>query len=478
MKYKDHGFNLKYMFIYPFLTMVFISLLTIAVIDTILNFYPDITLSFWTYLIIFLFYIEAIFSSQVKSKINSSLLLLLVEFAGFSGCYYLLNSDIYIFIFGAVLVTAFLGWFNIFSITSLFNRFYMEKNSVKKCRESDKDMQIESLIKGFTYPAIIKEIISMFFYSNFILALIFLIRRGLSVRLSVLTGLIIGLDFLVISLCYYEKLHLDWFIEGTDILSSVKRYWVKGVIVLVAALIIFAAVMPANYGFVNYKDIGNWWMSFMDGDRTSSVENIGSSSSGIRETQAEVEKVDREASVFLSVVFLIGEILLVLIPIAAIIVFIIYLIKSWRTVPEFFRRFIISLKNVIKFLFSSIKSLKKNTLKSWKSSYQKKKEQKEKEKNMAKDIKSRKLSANFKNLIIQIYQSMLKLISVKYNMKKKGYQTPYEYSEEINKINKKNQEEVNYITSLYVELIYSDHSLKDSLITELKQVWKKIKKSL
>ncbi|RAK12741.1 hypothetical protein C8C77_11443 [Halanaerobium saccharolyticum] len=195
------------------------------------------------------------------------------------------------------------------------------------------------------------------------------------------------------------------------------------------------------------------------------------------EVPAEVEE---EESPLIEILFILIQIALALLLGFVLLALTLFLIKSELTkiknLPQFFKAFYSFLIGAIKDIFTTVKEINFNLSSSWKKRREKKKDKKSNKKEV-KDIKNIDLSGESNSIIIRIYNSLLKLLSLK-GMGKDPAATPYEYSSYLQDKYQDLKEEINNLTDIFVESAYSNHSLGENAVKAAKSIWKILKKKI
>ncbi|MFP4661902.1 MAG: DUF4129 domain-containing protein [Halanaerobiales bacterium] len=475
-------YNFKYRYIYPLLGLLLYFLLLIMLIFALNRHFDFFSLNIFTSLPILLFLIEAVvrFNAGLKLKIpvftwlvevSIYLALLFValglsssgEFNGFR------EPGLWI-----VFVMGIIGWLNINELANYYNFFRVDCEKI--FGKSGGRSAMDDFRRMLDYPSVWKKLSRKVSILNFLLPLIWAIYGQYSLFLLTGTVLFVFLEFLLLTLTYLDKKAIDWYVEGIDS-PALRGDWFKYLIIVILIAVAFAGILPYNYSPIPMEAIGHWL-----GSVDIRLEEMPQDERpDIRTPTEQIGQPPEGGSVnILQIIFVIIQILIYISFLFIIIAMIFFLFRlefrKIKNIPDFFRKFILFIRNFIREIFSSMKKLKFN-FDSENSGLRKKRQEKRetgKEKKRLKDIT---LPTNIRSMVITIYNSMLRLLSFRGRERKK-YQTPYEYGRMVVEDFKDIEEEIGLITRFYVEVSYSDHSLGESTVHLLKGVWDKLRKAL
>jgi hypothetical protein len=151
-------------------------------------------------------------------------------------------------------------------------------------------------------------------------------------------------------------------------------------------------------------------------------------------------------------------------------------ISKIKNLPQFFKAFYQFIIKAVRDIFAVVKDINFNLSSSWKKRKERRLDKKS-AKEEAKNLRNIELKGHSNSIIIRIYNSLLKLLSLK-GIGKKPSATPYEYSSYLEEKYQDLKEEINNLTEIFVETAYSDHSLGENAVKAARSIWKILKKRL
>lgn len=473
------NFDFKYRYLYPLMGLVLYYFLTIMIILTLNRYFKMAELNILTYLLIFFFLFESVIRFNAGLNLKLPKFIFVVE----AVLFYLLLMftaggphnfrDWGIWIVWAVGISV---WFHVNDLTAYFNIFRVDCEKVFK-KSSDR-WSFDEFRRLLDYPSTWKKVSKKITLLNIPLLLIWAAYREYS--LLVVTGTIIflSIEIFLLALAYLDKKIIDWYIEGVESPLMLKKGWYSFLIIILIAALSFAAVLPDDYSPLPLQTIGSWLNSLLPQmNPEMPIDERPDVPVQIEETNRQ-EKVD--GLNYFQLIFFILQIILFILISLLIIIFIVFLLKlefkNIKNLPDFFSRFFRFFRSFIKELFSRVKELN-FTIRTNSCEIKRKRQRKKGLKREVSGIKNIALPTNLRSMIIVIYNSMLKLLSIRGYGRRKDY-TPYEYNRMLGDKFVDIKKEINQITDIYVEVIYSDHSFIKSSTRLVKGLWEKVKKVL
>jgi hypothetical protein len=430
------------------------------------------------------FYLEAILRDLINFEIKITRLLMIVEIFLFGYSIYIFAPNNEFFVWLKILLIGIVAW--IFQRKFNYNFYKLSVNLNEKSFFNNKknDYNLQDWKKGLKYAEGWIYIKNRIFYINLIYIFFNLLLYFYNIKLFIINFILFfSIEIFLLGLIYFEKKIIDWKLNFCEISSKIKIKWKQAVVIIVVFLVLFSLLLPVNYSWFKYSNLADLlnYSIILDKDieLPDLTKNQSENSSKINsEDKAEIKR-EFEPPVFLVIIGQILKYLLIMILlIILIILFLSYVFSGVNNIPV--------LPKNIKFLISSLINFFRRFL--TKSNISDINNHRitgttEDNNNLKNKINkneesiNKKLPQNFKKLIITIYLLMLKLLS-RNTYSKKTFQTPYEYSEILKSEHPELNQEIDYITEVYVKLIYS-HKYNDQKVSEIiKNMWKNIKNKL
>ena len=473
------NFEIKYRYLYPLMCLVIYYFLTIMTILTFNRYLNILRLNTFVLLLILLFLFESIIRFNAGLKLNLPKLVFIVEAALLYFLLLFISGSPYSFrdwSIWIVWVLSIIAWFHVNDLTAYFNVFHVDCEKVFE--KSSGRWSFDEFRRLLDYPSTWKKISRKITFVNIPLMIIWIAFREYS--LLMLTGsiMILIIEVFLLALAYLDKKTIDWYIEGIKRPVMLKEGWYRFLLIMLITALIFAAVLPYNYSPLPLQTIGNWFNSIMP---QISPEEMPINERPDRQIPDGVGRQEEADGVnYFHIIFFILQLILYGLFFLLVVTLVLFLLKlefkSINNLPEFFKRFIKFSLSFIKEIFYRVKDINfaiEASRSKIKRKYQKKKEF-NKESSKIRDLK---LPTNLRPMVILIYNSMLKLLSIRGYSRGKS-DTPYEYSRILGKQFVDISKEINQLTAFYVEVVYSNHSSIKSTATFIKRLWEKVKRGL
>ncbi len=483
MDFPDYDF--KYRYLYPLLGLVLYYILTIITILTLNKYFDMLKLNVFTALLILAFLVESMVRFNAELKLKIPVVTFLLEFIlyylallfttgsyGVNGIYGFRNPSLWV-----VFLLSVVAWFHVNELAGLFNVFRVdcEKIYVK----SSGRWSFDEFRRLLDYPSTWKKISKKISFINIYLLIIWAALRILNPYVVVGTIIFLIIEIFLLSLAYLDKKTIDWHIQGIERPVLLKEGWYRFIVIILILALSFAEVLPYNYSPLPLQRIGRWLNSLLPemkpGEMPTPERPERQIPTGEIARQEQAEGIN-----YMNIIFLVLQIILFTSFGIIILAFIIFLVKlefkKVKNLPDFFKKFSSFFRSLVKEIFSRVKQLN-ITIRSSRHIIKKRRRKKEDTAREIDRIKNIKIPGNLRSMVIIIYNSMLKLLSIRGQGKKQD-QTPYEYSRMIGDQYIDISEDINHLTDFYVEIVYSDHSLSKSTASLVKKIWAKVKKAL
>jgi len=482
MKAKEYNF--KYSYLYPLLGVLLYFILSLMFFYLIEVKFEFMQLNNTLYLLLFIFLIEAILHANAALEIKIPALTFILEFAVylfaiiiFSGRYQGLNSiftlnnlDLFFFWGFSIFI-----WYQAAEICRLFE--YFRKDFDKIYDRSSENWNLEEFRRLLDYPIIWPRLTRKISWLNLPLFIIWAAVGEMNSTIIVLTILFLVIEVFLLALAYLDKKTVDWRVNRIKEPAAIKSGWRKFLLFFIIFALLLAFLLPANYQPLPMDRINSFLaqrLALTEMPEMEQGENLPKNLSS-----GEVpNKAEEEESPLVEILFIIIQVALTLLLGFVFLSLILFLIKSElskiKNLPQFFKVFYSFLIKALKDIFISVKEINFNLSSSWRKRREKKKDRMNIKKE-AKNLKNIDLSGESNSIIIRIYNSLLKLLSLK-GMGKDPAATPYEYSSYLQDKYQDLKEEINNLTDIFVESAYSDHSLGKNAVKAAKSIWKILKK--
>ena len=438
------------------------------------------------YLLFFIFLVEAIFHTSAALEVKIPALTFIVEFGvylfavilfsgryqGLDSIFVLANLDLFLFWIFSIFI-----WYQTAELSRLFE--YFRKDFDKIYDRSSENWNLDEFRRLLDYPIIWPRLTQKVSWLNLPLFILWAAVGEINFTFITLTVLFLVIEIFLLALTYLDKKTIDWRVNRIKEPAAIKNGWRKFLLVFIISALLLAFLLPANYQPLPMDRINSWlgqklalteMPELEQGERLP--ENYGSGE--------QLEEVEEEESRLIEILFIVIQIALILVFGLFFLALIAFLIKSEltkiRNLPQFFKAFYSFLIQAFKDIFSAVREMNFNFSSSWQQRREKKKDKKTIKKE-AKDLKNIDLSGESNSIIIRIYNSLLKLLSLK-GMGKDPAATPYEYSSYLQDKYQDLKEEINNLTDIFVESAYSDHSLGENAVKAAKSIWKILKKKI
>ena len=484
MKAKEY--SIKYSYLYPFMGLMLYFILALMFFYLIEINFELMQINSSSYLLLFLFLMEAIlhFNASLETKIP--LLTFAVEFflyltalVIFSGRYQGLDSifilaklDLFIF----WLLSIFL-WYQVYEFCSIFE--YFRKDFDKIYASRGEDWNLDEFRRLLDYPLIWPKMTQKVSWLNLPLLILWAFMGEMNTLFLVLTIIFLVIEVFLLALTYLDKKTVDWNVNRIKETQSIKKGWRKFLLIFIISALLLAFLLPSNYQPLPMDQINSWLGRqlasigvFELEEQQNMRQNLGA-----RELP---EKVEEEESRLLEILFITIQIFLTVIFGFFFLALIIFVISSElskiKNIPQFVKEFFRFLFKAVRDIFAVVREINFNLSSSWHSRKEKRQQNKSAKKE-AENIKNIELTGQSKSIISRIYNSLLKLLSLK-GMGRDPASTPYEYSSYLEEKYQELKEEINKLTEIFVESAYSDHSLGENAVKAAKSIWKILKKKI
>jgi hypothetical protein len=438
------------------------------------------------YLLLFIFLIEAILHSNAALEVKIPALTFIVEFAFyllaiivFSGRYQGLDSIFQLHnldLFGFWIFSIFI-WYQTDELSRLFE--YFRKDFDKIYDRSSDNWNLDEFRRLLDYPIIWPKLTQKVSWLNLPLFILWAVMGEMNSFYITLTILFLIIEIFLLALTYLDKKRVDWKVNRIKESPAIKNGWLRFLLIFIISALMLAFLLPANYQPLPMDRINSFLsqrLALTEMPEMEQGENL-SENYGSGELPEETEE---EESRLIEILFVIIQIALTVVFGLFFLALILFLIKSElakiKNLPQFFKAFYRFLIQALQDIFNTVKEINFNLGSSWKQRREKKKDKKTSKKEL-KDLKNIDLSGESNSIIIRIYNSLLKLLSLK-GMGKDPAATPYEYSSYLQDKYQDLKEEINNLTDIFVESAYSDHSLGENAVKAAKSIWKILKKKI
>jgi hypothetical protein len=483
---KAREYNFKYSYFYPFMGVLLYFILSLLFFYLIEVKFEFMQLNNILYLLFFIFLVEAIFHTNAALEVKIPALTFIVEFGvylfavilfsgryqGLDSIFVLANLDLFLFWIFSIFI-----WYQTAELSRLFE--YFRKDFDKIYDRSSENWNLDEFRRLLDYPIIWPRLTQKVSWLNLPLFILWAAVGEINFTFITLTVLFLVIEIFLLALTYLDKKTIDWRVNRIKEPAAIKNGWRKFLLVFIISALLLAFLLPANYQPLPMDRINSWlgqklalteMPELEQGERLP--ENYGSGE--------QLEEVEEEESRLIEILFIVIQIALILVFGLFFLALIAFLIKSEltkiRNLPQFFKAFYSFLIQAFKDIFSAVREMNFNFSSSWQQRREKKKDKKTIKKE-AKDLKNIDLSGESNSIIIRIYNSLLKLLSLK-GMGKDPAATPYEYSSYLQDKYQDLKEEINNLTDIFVESAYSDHSLGENAVKAAKSIWKILKKKI
>ena len=481
-------YNFKFSYLYPFMSLMLYFILSLLLFYLIDLKSGILALNKLSYLILFIFMLEAVFHFNASQEIKLPFFVYLVEFAayflvlavfngrlgGLAELFSIGNLDIFLFTLISILL-----WTQVISFAELFE--YFRKDFDKIYDRSSDSWNLDEFRRLLDYPLIWPKITQKISWLNLPLLILWAVLGELNSFFISLTLVFLSLEVFLLALNYLDKKRADWEVAGlqdNNSLETVRSGWKKFLLIFIISALILAFLLPANYQPLPMRRINSWLQQHLTETPAPVTEQSEKVSEQFDSRQSAAES--QEASLATEIIFMIIQFGLYLFIAVLFLALILFLIKSelgkMKNIPQFLKAFYKFIIESFKDIFSTLKEMNFNLASSWRKRKKRRSEAK-KNKEEIKDLKKVDLSESSDSIIIQIYNSLLKLLSLK-GMGKKDSATPYEYSSYLEDKYNNLKEEIRELTELFVERAYSDHSLGQNAVKTAKSIWKILKKKI
>jgi hypothetical protein len=483
---KAREYNFKYSYFYPFMGVLLYFILSLLFFYLIEVKFKFMQLNNILYLLFFIFLVEAIFHTNAALEVKIPALTFIVEFGvylfavilfsgryqGLDSIFVLANLDLFLFWIFSIFI-----WYQTAELSRLFE--YFRKDFDKIYDRSSENWNLDEFRRLLDYPIIWPRLTQKVSWLNLPLFILWAAVGEINFTFITLTVLFLVIEIFLLALTYLDKKTIDWRVNRIKEPAAIKSGWRKFLLVFIVSALFLAFLLPVNYQPLPMDRINSWlgqklalteMPELEQGERLP--ENLSS--------REQLEEVEEEESRLIEILFIVIQIALILVFGLFFLALIAFLIKSEltkiRNLPQFFKAFYSFLIQAFKDIFSAVREMNFNFSSSWQQRREKKKD-KNTIKKEAKDLKNIDLSGESNSIIIRIYNSLLKLLSLK-GMGKDPAATPYEYSSYLQDKYQDLKEEINNLTDIFVESAYSDHSLGENAVKAAKSIWKILKKKI
>ncbi|TDO94848.1 hypothetical protein DFR79_102227 [Halanaerobium saccharolyticum] len=484
MKAKEYNF--KYNYLYPLLGVLLYFILSLMFFYLIEVKFEFMQLNNTLYLLFFIFLIEAILHANAAQELKIPALTFILEFAVylfaiiiFSGRYQGLDSiltlnnlDLFLFWGFSIFI-----WYQTAELCRLLE--YFRKDFDKIYDRSSENWNLEEFRRLLDYPVIWPRLTQKISWLNLSLFIIWAAVGEMNSTIIVLTILFLVIEVFLLALTYLDKKTVDWRVNRIKEPAAIKSGWRKFLLFFIISALLLAFLLPANYQPLPMDRINSFLaqrLALTEMPEINPEANLPENSNSGKVPSA----VEDEESLLIEILFIIIQVALTLFLGFILLALILFLIKSElskiKNLPQFFKSFYTFLIKALKDIFASVKEMNFNLSSSWKKRREKKKNKKLNKKEV-KDIKNIDLSGESNSIIIRIYNSLLKLLSLK-GIGKDPAATPYEYSSYLQDKYQDLKEEINNLTDIFVESAYSNHSLGENAVKAAKSIWKILKKKI
>ena len=484
MKAKEYNF--KYSYLYPFMSLLLYFLLALMFFNLIEIKFEFLQLSRLSLILLFVFLIESILHFNAALEIQVPALTFVVEFAvylvaliifsgryqGLDSIFRLSNLDLFFFWLFSIFF-----WYQVLEFCRFFA--YFRKDFEKIFDQTNNTRNLDEFRRLLDYPVVWPKLTKKITGLNLPLLLFWAAMGKMNSIFMMLTIFFLITEVFLLALNYLDKKTVDWQINGIKESASIRKGWRKFLLIFIILALLLAFMLPTNYQPLPVERIYSFLsqnLSLTELPEIDQVENI-QEDFGSEELPGEVEG---EESRFIAILFLIMQFSLTLFFGLVILALILFLIKSElgkiKNIPQFLKLFYRFLIKAFKDIFTRVKELNFNLDSTWQEKRDKSKERKSLKKE-TEELKNIDLNGESNSIIIRIYNSLLKLLSLK-DMGRDPAATPYEYSSYLEDKYQDLKEEIDNLTDLFVETAYSDHSLEKNAVKAAKSIWKILKKKI
>ena len=483
---KAREYNFKYSYFYPFLGVLLYFILSLMFFYLIEVKFEFMHLNNILYLLFFIFLVEAIFHTNAALEVKIPALTFIVEFGvylfaviffsgryqGLDSIFVLANLDLFLFWLFSIFI-----WYQTAELSRIFE--YFRKDFDKIYDRSSENWNLDEFRRLLDYPIIWPRLTQKISWLNLPLFILWAAVGEMNFTFITLTVLFLVIEVFLLALTYLDKKTVDWRVNRIKEPAAIKSGWRKFLLVFIISALLLAFLLPANYQPLPMDRINSWLsqkLALTEMPELEQSERLPENLNS-REQLAEVEE---EESRLIEILFIVIQIILILVFGLFFLALILFLIKSEltkiRNLPQFFKAFYSFLIQALQDILTAVKEVNFNFSSSWKRRREKNKNKKTIKKE-TKDLKNIDLSGESSSIIIRIYNSLLKLLSLK-GMGKDPASTPYEYSSYLQDKYQDLKEEINNLTDIFVESAYSDHSLGENAVKAAKSIWKILKKKI
>ncbi|SIQ77272.1 DUF4129 domain-containing protein [Halanaerobium kushneri] len=482
MKAKEYNF--KYSYLYPFMGVMLYFILAIMffyLIEINSNF---MNLNNFSYLILFLFLVEAILHFNASLEIKIPMLTFVVEFFVYllllvvlSGRYQSLATifsldklDLFIF----WLVSIFF-WYQVYEFCGIFE--YFRKDFDKIYESKGEDWNLDEFRRLLDYPLIWPRMTRKVSWLNLPLLILWAFIGEVNMLFLILTIIFLVTEVFLLALTYLDKKTVDWNVNRIKETQSIKKGWRKFLLIFIILALLLAFLLPSNYQPLPMDRINSWigqQLALLGVVEMEQQDNIRERfDAGQLPDEAEEEE-PRWIEILFVIIQIFLTVIFALFFLALVIFFITSEIGKLKNMPQFFKAFYQFIIKALKDIFTVIKEI--NFTSGWRKRNERLKNKKS-AKEEAKNIKNIELTGQSNSIIIRIYNSLLRLLSLK-GMGKDPAATPYEYRSYLVEKFQDLKEEINNLTEIFVETAYSDHPLGENAVKTARTIWKILKKKI
>ncbi len=484
MKAKEY--NLKYSYLYPMMGLILYFILSLMFFYLIEVNFELMQLNNYSYLLLFLFLIEAIlhFNASLKTKIPLLtfvfefflylivLIILNNRYQGLDSIFTLAKLDLFIF----WLVSIFI-WYQVYEFCSIFEYF---RNDFDKIYASKgEDWNLDEFRRLLDYPLIWPRMTQKVSWLNLPLFILWALMGEITTVFLILTIIFLVTEVFLLALTYLDKKTVDWNVNRIKENQTVKRGWRKFLLIFIISALLLAFLLPSDYQPLPMDRINSWLsmqLALMGVIELEEQQNIREKLAPGEISDQIVEEESRLIEILFTITQIFLTILFGLFLLALLLFFIISEISRTKNLPQFMREFFKFLFKAVRDIFSALGDIKFNLSSGWRE-MRMRRNQKESERKEAENLKNIELGGQSKSIISRIYIALLKLLSLK-GMAKDPAATPYEYSSYLEDKYQEIKEEISALTEIFVESAYSNHSLAENTVKAAKSIWRILKKKI
>jgi len=483
MKAKEY--NLKYSYLYPLMGLILYFILGLMFFYLIEVNFKLVKFNRVSYLLFFLFLLEAIlhFNASLEIKIPaltfaveffiylSALIIFNGRYQGLDSIFVLAKLDLFIF----WLVSIFI-WYQVYEFCGIFE--YFRKDFDKIYASRGEDWNLDEFRRLLDYPLIWPKMTQKVSWLNLPLFILWAFMGEMNTVFLVLTIIFLVTEVFLLALSYLDKKTVDWNVNRIKETETIKKGWRKFLLIFIISALLLAFLLPSNYQPLPMDRINSWLgrqLALM-GVVEMEQQNI-QGKMGVGELP---DQMVEEESRLVEILFLISQIFLTVIFALFFLALVIFLISveisRIKNLPQFFRAFYQFVIKAVKDILAFVREINLDLSSSWRKRKERRR-QKKSIKDEEKSIKNIELSGKSNSIISRIYNSLLKLLSLK-GMAKDPASTPYEYSSYLEDKYQEIKEEINDLTEIFVESAYSNHSLGENAVRAARNIWKILKKKI